>query len=259
MNLLRNLIFGFLSIYMLITLVVGCTASQTSHGFFDRESERLDSPERRLLVETLRVIVLLEEYHEALEAKDIEALMACYSPNYTHYDKGLHWQEEQLRERYFALFGELSVSFRDITIEFIRKETGYWMRQEDFDWLRTRETLPLSGGSYLILLDTQTGPVEMALGESLTTSPSMRRQENTYPSGNGSSDTVPKFGARKVTVRSSVDHGVERSMGEISFRMLLKGKLAGCDGSEVFTSSLEEKVILLLEKEEGEWKIISHW
>jgi hypothetical protein len=48
-------------------------------------------------------------------------------------------------------------------------------------------------------------------------------------------------------------------MGEISFRMLLKGKLAGCDGSEVFTSSLEEKVILLLEKEEGEWKIISHW
>jgi len=48
-------------------------------------------------------------------------------------------------------------------------------------------------------------------------------------------------------------------MGEISFRMLLKGKLAGCDDSEVFTSSLEEKIIFLLEKEDGEWKIISQW
>jgi len=65
--------------------------------------------------------------------------------------------------------------------------------------------------------------------------------------------------AIKVTVRSSIDHEVERSMGEVSFRMLVNGKLAGCDGSEVFTSSLEEKVILLLEKEEGEWKIISQW
>ncbi len=210
-------------------------------------------------METLRVLVLLEEYHEALEAKNIEALMDCYSPNYTHYDKGLHWQEEQLRERYFSPFGELSVSFRDITIEIVRKETGYWMRQEDFDWMRTREDLPLSGGPYMILLETRTGPVEMVLGESSTKSSSMRRQENTSSSGKGNSDTVPGSEARKVTVRSSVDHEVERSMGEISFRMLIKGKLAGCDGSEVFTSSLEEKVILLLEKEEGEWKIISRW
>jgi len=63
-----------------------------------------------------------------------------------------------------------------------------------------------------------------------------------------------------VTVRSSVDHGVERPMGEVSFRIRFKGKLSGCEGSEIFTSSLEETEILLLEKEAaGNWKIISQW
>ncbi len=215
----------------------------------------MNSPERRLLVETLRVIVLLEDYHEALESQDIKTIMACYSLDFSYYDKGLDWKEEQIRERYFALFGELSVSFRDIEIEFIRKETGYWMRQEDFDWLRDREALPEPIGSYLISFETTAGPVELVLGESS----SECRSGDSHGPGKGESDMGLNSGSRKVTVRSSIDRGVDRSMGEISFRMLLKGKLAGCDGSEVFTSSLEEKVILLLEKEEGEWKIISQW
>jgi len=49
-------------------------------------------------------------------------------------------------------------------------------------------------------------------------------------------------------------------MGEVSFRIRFKGKLSGCEGSEIFTSSLEETEILLLEKEAaGNWKIISQW
>jgi hypothetical protein len=255
MNLFKKLISGLLYISLLITVVVGCASKPTLQGFFNRESKRLNSPERRLLVETLRVLVLLEEYHEALEAKDIDTLIACYSPNYSHYDKGLDGQEELIRERYFSLFGELSVSFRDIEIEFIRKETGYWMRQEDFDWLRAREALPAPIGSYLILFETTTGSVELVLGESS----SACRSGDSHGPGKGESDMVLNSGSRKVTVRSSIDREVDRSMGEVSFRILLKGELAGCDGSEVFTSSLEEKVILLLEKEEGEWKIISQW
>ena len=255
MNLLRNLISGIFCLNLLVIALGGCASNPTLQEFFDRESKRLDSPERRLLVETLRVIVLLEEYHEALESQDIETIIACYSPNFSHYDKGLDWQEEQIREQYFTLFGELSVSFRDIEIEFIEKEAGYWMRQEDFDWLRSREALPDPIGSYLILFETTAGPIELVLGESS----SARRSGDSHTTGNGESDAGLDSGPRKVTVSSSVDRGVERSMGEVSFRMLLKGKLVGCDGSEVFTSSLEEKVILLLEKEEGEWKIISQW
>ncbi len=255
MNLFKKFIAGFLYLSLLITVVGGCASKPTLQGFFDRESKHLDFPERRLLMETLRVLILLEDYHEALESQDIKTIMACYSPNFSYYDKGLDWQEEQIREQYFSLFGELSVSFRDIEIEFVEKETGYWMRQEDFDWLRAREDLPDPIGAYLILLETAAGPVELALGESS----SARRAGDSHTAGNGESDAVLNSGPRKVTVSSSVDRGVDRSMGEVSFRMLIKGKLVGCDGSEVFTSSLEEKVILLLEKEEGEWKIISQW
>jgi len=259
MILMRNLISGLLTTALLTAAVGGCASNPTLYGFFDRESERLNPPQRRLLVETLQTFVLLEEYREALEAKDINALIKCYSPNYSHYDKGLDWQEKQLRDRYFNLFGELSVSFKDIAIEFVRKETGYWVRQEDFDWLRNRETLPPLAGTYLIVLETPTGAVEMVLGELSLHLPPDHRQGDDSSSGIGKSNMPTESTAIKVTVRSSIDHEVERSMGEVSFRMLVNGKLAGCDGSEVFTSSLEEKVILLLEKEEGEWKIISQW
>jgi len=239
----------------LVVTAGGCASKMTVPGFFERESEHLNPPEQRLLVETLQVIVLLEEYQDALENQNLKSLIACYSPGYTYYDRGLDWHTERLRERYFVLFEELSASFRDITIEFVRKETGYWMRQEDFDWLRTRETVPRPSGSYLIALETPAGLVEMNLGKS----GKVRRQRDYSPSPAGDSDTEIPVGAKRVTVRSSVDHGVERPMGEVSFRIMLKGKLAGCEGSEVFTSSLEETEILLMEKEEGDWKIISQW
>jgi len=255
MNLLKNLISGLLCISLLTVAGGGCASKPTVRRFFDRESEYLNSPEQRLLVETLRVIVLLEEYHAALENQDLEALIACYSPRYSYYDRGLDWHIERIRERYFAFFEELSVSFRDIEIELIRKETGYWMRQEDFDWLRTRDTASRPSGSYLIALETPDGVVEMNLGEP----GKIRPQRVNNPSSPGESSREVPVGIKRVTVRSSVDHGVERPMGEISFRIRIKGELAGCEGSEVFTSSLEEKEILLLEKEQGEWKIISQW
>jgi len=238
-----------------IVVGVGCASKPNLSGFFDRESEALNPPEQRLLVETLRVLVLLEEYHESMENQDLDALIACYSPRYSYYDRGLDWHIERIRERYFALFEELSASFWDIEIELIRKETGYWMRQEDFNWLRSGEISSRPSGSYLIALETPEGLVEMTLGEACKTRP--ERGYNHSPAGDSPRETP--VGTKRVTVRSSVDHNVERPMGEVSFRILLKGELAGCEGSEVFTSSLDETEILLLEKEEGDWKIISQW
>ncbi len=255
MNLLRNLISGLLCISLLIVVGGGCASKPTLRRFFDRESEHLNPPEQRLLVETLQVIVLLEEYQDALENQDLKSLISCYSSGYSYYERGLDWHIERIQERYFALFEELSASFWDIEIELIRKETGYWMRQEDFDWLRTRDMSSRPSGSYLIALETPDGVVEMDLGEPCK----IRPQRVNNPSPPGDSPRKVPVGAKRVTVRSSVDHGVERPMGEVSYRILLKGELAGCEGSEVFTSSLEEKEILLLEKEQGEWKIISQW
>ena len=245
----------------------GCASPPTVREFFDRESERLNPPERRLLVEILRVLILLEEYREALEAKEMDDLLACYSLHYSHYEKGLDWLKGRIEERFFAPFGELSVSLRDISIEFVQKDSGYWLRQEDFDWLREQDKRPVPDQPYRIAVYAGSGPVEMVLGEAPALSLSSARSTAPLHSpgresdeGGNSSDKGLEAGPWLVIVRSSVDPGVERPLGEVSFRLLVKGRLAGCCGSEVFTSSLEEKVILLLEKEDGgDWKIISQW
>ena len=245
----------------------GCASPPTVAEFYQRESKRLNPPERRLLVETLRVFLLLEEYRAALEAKEMDEVIACYSPHYSHYEKGLDWLKDRIRERFFDPFGELSVSLRDLSIEFVQKDTGYWLRQDDFDWLRALGDRSAPGLPVFIKVYAGSGPLEMVLGESPSSLTSYARSTAPLHSpgresdeGGNSSDKGLEAGPRVVTVRSSVDPGVECPLGEVSFRLLVKGRLAGCCGSEVFTSLLEEKVILLLEKEDdGNWKIISQW
>ena len=238
----------------------GCASSPTVAEFYQRESKRLNPPERRLLVEILRVLLLLEEYSAALEAKDMDELVDCYSPRYSYYEKGLDWLKDRIRERFFEPFGEVSVSIRDILIEFIQKDTGFWLRQDDFNWLGAMEDRPIPGSPFIITVHADSGPLEMILGELPSSPPSSARSNPPLHSPGRQSDGGPSAGPRLVAVCSSVDHGVERPLGEVSFRLLVKGRLAGCCGSEVFTSLLEEKVILLIEKEDGgNWKIISQW
>jgi len=144
---------------------------------------------------------------------------------------------------------------REISLEFVQKDSGSWLRQEDFDWLSGLGERPVSLPSYRIIIHTGSGPVEMFLGDDngpSSHSPRRPGPVSVPPPG-------PEPGTRTVSVTSSTDSGVERPLGELSFQLLVKGRLAGCGGSEVFTCSMEEKVILLLEKEEGRWKIISQW
>ncbi len=59
-----------------------------------------------------------------------------------------------------------------------------------------------------------------------------------------------------VTVSSLVDPGVERPLSEVGTRLSIRGCLAG---GESFISTIRERTIFLLEKEEGEWRIISQF
>ncbi|MEA1927276.1 MAG: hypothetical protein U9N73_03655 [Candidatus Auribacterota bacterium] len=259
LNLKKNLVFVLISIIPLISGIGGCASNPTILGFYEREAEILNPPQRRLLVETLRVIVLLEKYCNALEDKEIHTVTELYSSNYSHYEEGIEWEEQKIRERYIDFFAELSLSFRDISIEFVEKETGYWMRQEDFDWLRTIDEKISSLHPYLISFESSSGDLKMTLGEISGSSLSPRQGDDSFPERDEESGLEMEEGIREVKVKSSVDHGVDRPLGEVSLQMLHRGKLDGCRGTEVFTSSLEEKIILLLEKEDGEWKIISRW
>ena len=252
--------FFISAVVVLILAGGGCATAPNIRGFFERESERLNPPERRLLVETLRVLILLENYCAALEAREIEAVLACYSPRFSYYEKGVDWLRDWIRVKYLAPFDEVSVSMRDISIEFVQKDSGYWLRQEDFDWLYGLGEGPVSLPSFRIIIHTGSGPVEMFLGDDTgPSSSSPRRPGPVSGPPLNSSEPGPEPGTWTVSVTSSIDSGVERPLGEVTFQLLVKGRLAGCGGSEVFTCSMEEKVILLLEKEEGRWKIMSQW
>ncbi len=258
---MKNRIVFLPVVFFLLFSAGACSSPPTVGDFFQRESERLSPPERRLLVETLRVLALLENYRSALEAREMAPFLACHSSRYSYYEKGLDWLQERVRERFFTPFRELSVSMRDISIKFVQKDSGYWLRQEDFDWLRGEEGERIPGRSYILTVYSAAGPIEMRLEPPSGENALPRSGSPFSPSGRGGSGAVPETPREPltVTVRASVDAGVERPLGEVSFFLRIKGVLAESPPAGAFSCTMEEKVVLLLEQEEGRWKIISEW
>ncbi len=234
----------------------GCASAPTFQGFFQEHRSALSVTEQGLLLETLRVLTLLEEYCRALETKDIDLLLAGYSPRYFHYEHGLEWRKERIEKSYFTPFDRLEAEFGPVGIEFVRRDSGYWLRQEDFDWLRSPrgEGKPLR--AYRIILPTAAGPVELILGES--SPPASRPGRDYSPTKPGAIKPGEPGGGEPlaVTVSSLVDPGVERPLSEVGTRLSIRGYLAG---GEDFISTIRERTIFLLEKEGGEWRIISQF
>ena len=238
---------------LLLALAAGCSSVPTYRGFFEEHQSQFPVTDRGLLLETLRVIVLLEDYRRALEARDIDALLDCYSPRYSHYEHGLDWCRRRIEESYFEPFAELEARFGPLTVEFVRKYSGHWMRQEDFDWLRSRGSERIPDRSYRITLPSTDGPVELLLagppgGERVSPRPVGVRQDPESPA-----EPLP------VTVSSLVDPAVERPLGEVSFPVTIRGRLKAAGTSGDFVSTLRERAVFLLEKEDGRWRIISQF
>lgn len=246
-------------VLVILAAGTGCASAPTYRGFFERYRPALPATDQGLLLETLRVIALLEEYCSALEERDLDRLLACYSPRYSHYEHGLEWREKRIEESYFTPFGSLEARFGPVAAEFVRQSAGYWMRQEDFDWLQSPRGEHSPSRSYRITLPAAAGPVELLFGElaepaagpgrdySLSRLPGAKREEKT------GDEPVP------VSVSSLVDPGVESPLGEVAFPLAIRGRLRVEGDSGDFVSTLRERVIFLLEKEDGEWKIVSQY
>lgn len=245
----------------LIILLVGsgCAAPLTFRGFFQEHRSNLSVVEQGLLLETLQVVSLLEQYRLALEGRDMDLLLSGYSSGYFHYEHGLEWWQERLEKSYFSPFARLEVEFGPVRIEFVRPESGYWLRQEYFDWLHSSqgEESPLQ--AYRIILATTAGPVELFLGE---TTPAPGDPVRDYPPTRSSGikpGETREEGPITVTVSSLIDPGVERPLSEVSSRITIRGYLKSGEEAGDFTSILRERTIFLMEKEGGEWKIISQF
>lgn len=237
----------------------GCATPPTFRGFFEEHRAEFPVTDQGLLLETLRVLVLLEDYCLALGEMDMERLLACYSPRYSHYEHGLDWRKERIEEIYFSPFERLEAAFGPVAIEFVRKDSGDWLRQEDFDWLRSPRVGRRPVHAYRIVLPSGSGPVELFLGAPPASPEGVSREHRlALPDG---SETAAESGEGviPVVVGSQVDPAVERPLGEASFRISIRGRLAeGKEGGD-FVSTLRERVVFLLEKEDGEWKIVSQF
>lgn len=246
---------GFIAAGLVLLLAgAGCAGSSSFRSVFEDRRAGLEPAEQTLLLDTLRVIALLEDYCLALEAKDIEGLLACYSPRYSHYERDLDWRRERIEETYFSPFSRLEASPGEIFLELVRPRTGHWIHQEDIDWLRSPAGERSPVHHYRISLPGRRVPLELA-------PPAGIRPGGDLPGPPGPDrpwagrDRVPI----PVAVTSQVDPEVERSLGEVKFRLLVRGRLDAGEGRGEFTSTLRERVIFLLEKEEGEWRIISRF
>jgi hypothetical protein len=195
----------------------------------------------------------------------MDRIISCYSPRYSYYEKGLDWLEERIRERFLLPYREVSVSLADLSLEFILKDTGGSIRPEELDWLNSSGNRPVPKSPILITIYTNSGFRKMVMGERVSPARSLApRPLSISPSGTdvwgrNSCDNGGESDPWTVTVYALVDPGVENPLGEAVFRREFKGRLK--DGStQLLTSRLEEKVVLLLEKEEdGDWKIVSQW
>ncbi len=237
----------------------GCSSPPTFRGFFQEHRTEFPATDQGLLLETLRVIALLEDYCNALEERDMERLLACYSPRYSHYEHGLEWRKARIEESYFRPFGSRAARFGPVTIEFVRKDSGYWLRQEDFDWLQSPRGEGSPGRFYRITLPAGKGPVELLLGEPPPAVEGSDRESSPARLPAAKREAENGDGPLPVTVSSLVDPGVERPLGEVAFSLTIRGRLRVEGDSGDFVSTLRERVVFLLEKEDGEWKIISQF
>lgn len=245
----------------LIILLVGsgCAAPSTFRGFFQEHRSNLSVAEQGLLLETLQVVSLLEQYRLALERQDMDLLLSGYSSEYFHNEHGLEWWQDRLEKSYFAPFDRLEAELGPVRVEFVRQESGYWLRQEYFDWLHSPQGEKRPFQAYRIILPTAAGPVELFLGETTPVPSPPARDYSPMRSPGIKPGETRAGGPITVTVSSLIDPGVERPLSEVSSRITIRGYLKAGEEAGDFTSILRERTIFLMEKEGGEWKIISQF
>ncbi len=255
----RNSLFALAaaSALCLFVVLVGCGSPPTYREFFAEHRGRFPVTGQGLLLESLRVIALLEDYCAALENRDLKLLSECYSTRYFEREHDLNWRQERIAGSYFAPFEELETRFGPVEIEFVRKYSGYWLRQEDLDWLRSRRGEDSPSRSYQLTILGAPGSVELLLDGSAQFG-GFTARDLSPPRPPGSKRESGR-GALPVTVRSLVDSEVERPWGEVSFPLTIRGQLRTEGEAGELTSTLRERIVFLLEKEGGEWKIVSQF
>lgn len=260
-----------LSILLVVNVGMGgCAGTNTVRDFFLESRAGLEVAMQDLLLESVQIISLLEDYRSSLEEEDLEGYMECFSERFSYYEKGLEWLRSRVRADYFRQFDEFSAALDEIEVTIVKKERALWLRQDAFDWLEGDGGGSTFSRSYLIRLRPEWGSADV-LFEAIApsppafsgTRPDFIREEQVARAASRSrcpSPPTPPTSARhpgEVLVRVRSDPLVDTPLGEVSFKLSIRARSESGIPGEKHEYALREKVIFLLEKEEEGWKIIS--
>jgi hypothetical protein len=224
---------------ILLALLAGCASPPTVREFFETVGPELSAPQRTNLLETMEILFLVEDYLSALKARDGEGLAALLSADFHYGEHDRDWFREKTERELFRPYSALQAAASGIRLLVVRKEASPWIRQSEFDWLNGPGGGRTFDRPYLIAARSPSPfSVLIPSGPSAAAPASSGRRSRAAPVG--------------VEAQFVDDPAATETIGEASFPLVLIARREG--GGEV---AIEESVVLLLEKEEGEWKIIS--
>lgn len=265
-----KILFAF--VLALNTGIGGCSGKNTIREVFRQTRVDLEVPMQDLLLESMQILSLLENYRSSLEEKDLERYMKCFSGRFSYYEKGLEWVRSRARADYFRQFDELSVDLSGMEIMIVKKERAFWLKQEAFNWLESDQARSTFPRPYLIRLRPDWGGVDIlfsavasspAGSSRLPAPPARAKQDSRRGAGGRPKESslfflpTPGREPEEVMVRFQLDPLIEAPLGEVSFNLSIRARSGVDTPGKEYEYTLKEKVIFLLEKEEGGWKIIS--
>ncbi len=225
-----------------LVILAGCASVPCAREIFEASSPDLSPPQRQDLLETLEVVSLVEDYLSALEARDPERLAPLLSEGFYYGEHDRDWLLEKTARELFRPYAALRASASGLRLTVVRNEALPWLRQEAFDRLDGPWGDRTFGRPYRVSVRSP-APFSVLI-------PSSPPPAASPSSGERSAPARPAPVA--VAVEFVEDPAVAAPMGEASFRLSLSGRREG--GGEV---AVEAKTVLLLQKEEGEWRIVS--
>lgn len=219
----------------------GCASGPSPiSAVFSEVSEKISRPQAGLLLDTIRLLVLIEDYASAFRARDESAFINCFSPRFSYYENTIAWFREQVREEYFQRFDFLDLEVERIEIVIYRNTPSFWLKQEDYDWLAGSGGTRILSADYAVNLTDSEGTVSVLLE---------RNRERARPRP---AEGKPAWAAPvPVEVAAGFDPLIEAPMAEVHLRVRLT-----CRTVATAIETREEQ-ILLLESYGGDWRIVS--